>query len=70
MQNSHDAFITQSRARGEKIGGVRLTEAIVRDIRTMYVPGEITLQNIADIYGVDIKTISRVVRRTTWRHVL
>jgi hypothetical protein len=47
----------------------RLTEGDVRLIRSMYVPRKVTLQNLADQFGVDRKTIHRVVTGELWAHV-
>lgn len=45
------------------------TEAEVRDIRRRYAETEITMAELADEYDVSLPTISRVIRRLTYRYV-
>lgn len=47
----------------------KLTEAAVRDIQATK-NREVTLEFLAEKYGVSIATISRVRRREAWRHTL
>jgi hypothetical protein len=56
-------------ARGERIGGARLTEASVKNIRHRGSSGGMTAQAIATFYGVSRKAISNVINRRSWRHV-
>jgi hypothetical protein len=55
-------------ARGERVGGSKLTESIVRAIRSERAAGR-TLPELATKYGVAFQTISKVANRTSWRHV-
>lgn len=52
-------------ARGERIGGVRLTEQAVREIRARAAAGE-SRRRLAVAFGVHPRTITFVVRRRTW----
>jgi hypothetical protein len=52
-------------ARGERVGGVRLTEQSVREIRARAATGE-SMRRLAAAFGVDPRTITFVVRRRTW----
>jgi hypothetical protein len=54
-------------ARGERVGGAKLTESAVREIRALY-PGK-TQREIATMYGVNQTIVGDVVNRKTWRHV-
>jgi hypothetical protein len=55
-------------ARGERVAGARLTEAIVRDARRLHSEG-LTHQAIADRLGFSRETLSQAIRGATWRHV-
>lgn len=56
-------------ARGEKVGGSKLTEQIVRQIRKEYVPGKVTYDDLAEKYGVHKKNIMRAIKGKQWAHV-
>ena len=70
-QNSRDAVDRGRMARGETVGGARLTEADVRAIRAAYVPHsrDANQRALARRYGVDQGTITQLLLRKTWRHV-
>lgn len=55
-------------ARGERAGSAKLTEAIVRDIRSRHESGE-SQNSIARSLGIAHSTVGRVVRRQHWAHV-
>lgn len=55
--------------RGEQVHNARLTADQVRIIRTRYAAGE-EQQQIATDYGVNRATISYIVLRKTWKHVI
>ncbi|WEU68275.1 HNH homing endonuclease [Escherichia phage vB_Ec_Tarrare] len=52
-------------AKGEKHYGARLTEDIVREIRT----SSLTNTELAKVYGIPRRTISDARRGKTWRHI-
>ena len=54
---------------GEKHPRHKLTEEIVLMIRQRYAMGDITQQRLADEYGVDDSTVSRIVNCHRWKHV-
>lgn len=54
--------------RGEKQGQSKLTEADVREIRSLRVDGEL-LRTLAERFGVTEALVSAVARRKIWRHV-
>lgn len=55
-------------AKGESVGGAKLTEDQVRQIRQRRTNGE-TGVTLAKEYGVSAAVISKVHLRQTWRHV-
>lgn len=55
--------------KGEQHPHHRLTTTDVRAIRTDYVPGLVTLADLAGRYHVSTQTISVILRGKTWRHV-
>jgi group I intron endonuclease len=54
---------------GEKAHQHKLTEPEVLEIRSTYVPWEISRQKLADKYGVSRSSIQNIIERTTWRHL-
>ena len=55
-------------ARGSQHGSAILTEKNVLQIRRMHTWG-ITLQVIADKYGMSTSYISRIINRKVWTHI-
>jgi hypothetical protein len=49
--------------------GARLTEAMVRDLRTRYAAGGVTHRQLAREFGVAQGTISRAITGRLWSHV-
>lgn len=68
LENAADAERHGTRARGERQGSSRLTEAAVRTIRRRVAAGE-THHAVAVDFGVTGGAILKVARRLTWRHV-
>ena len=56
-------------ARGERVGGSKLTTDQVRDIRALYAAGGTTQQELGDRFGVKRETIGYVIRGDNWLHV-
>ena len=54
---------------GEKNTSAKLTESSVFDIRRAIVSGR-TIAHVAKDYGVTYRTVSNVVKRKTWSHVI
>ena len=67
--NRHDSIRLGTIARGGRVRGARLTDALVREIRQRYADAEATQEALAAEYGVSEMTISRAVRGQTWGHV-
>jgi HNH endonuclease len=53
----------ETRARGERHGSAKLSDAQVAEIRRRYVPRVVTLQQLAAEYGVNHSVIWHVVKR-------
>lgn len=69
--NSNDRWAKGRRgnmAAGEKVGGHKLTEFQVKEIRSLYAPG-MGSYRLAKRFGVEKSTILRILRRETWGHV-
>lgn len=54
---------------GEDHPGAKLDEAEVLAIREEYIPGEVTMAEIAQRRGVSIGCVRHIIRRITWRHL-
>jgi hypothetical protein len=54
--------------RGEQQGRAKLTDDVVRDIRSSFASGE-TRQELARRFGVSWPVVDGVVKRTLWKHV-
>lgn len=63
------AFPNRNTARGERSGRAVLTEQDVRDIRDLRAEG-MTYVGLATWYNVSEGTISAILARRTWRHVV
>lgn len=55
--------------RGETNPQAKLTADQVMEIRSNYASGEFTQKTLAELYGVDHRTISKIVRNKRWQHV-
>ena len=54
---------------GEKNYNSKLTEPEVTRIRSEYKSGGVTLQELADKYGVNYPAIHKIIKRKTWKYV-
>ena len=59
----------QSKKRGNVHHNAKLNDDIVRDIRQKYQPQLYSYGKLAEEYGVDKKTIIRIIQRKTWTHI-
>jgi hypothetical protein len=55
--------------RGERHPGAKLTEDDVRTIRRMYAVGDMTIQQVADHFGMSKGGTSNIIARRLWKHV-
>lgn len=69
--NTHDMVAKDRvcRTSGEARWSAKVTEEIVRDMRRRYIPRVVTLQQLADEYGVSFQLVSLIVNRKIWTHV-
>lgn len=68
QKNNLDRDLKNRQVRGENNGTAKLNDQAIRDIRAMWKAG--TSQTaIAQIYGVNQATISRIVHKKRWLHV-
>lgn len=67
-QNTLDKLRHDTIARGENVGGARLTPEIVRAIRQRVSAGELQYR-LAEEFGVSKQTVNLLVNGKTWRHV-
>jgi hypothetical protein len=67
--NMADRYAKQREARGVRVGGAKLTDDAVREIRARYAAGGVIYADLAMRYGVSLHEIARVVLRQVWRHV-
>lgn len=56
-------------ARGSRNGNARLTEQIVREMRTLYATGEHSFPALGRRFGVAHSVVVDAVHRKTWRHL-
>jgi len=55
--------------KGSRHGKAKLTEATVAEMRERFASGSITMTALADLYGVSLSRVSRIVNRLGWQHV-
>jgi hypothetical protein len=67
QDNANDMTSRNRQAKGERVGGARLTEADVLIIRAEQ--DQYTCQQMADRFGVTLSTVYSIVMGRTWRHV-
>ena len=54
---------------GSKNPRSKLTEEQVKEMRSMYTPGQITMAQIAEKYGVTRHAVGNIVKRRLWKQV-
>ena len=55
--------------RGESYYNSKLTRKIVLEMRKLYTSGEYNQKQIGDLFNVDRRMVSGVIRRKTWKHI-
>ena len=69
-ENVQDSIRHGTKARGERNGSARLTEADVVEMRRRWAAGEsASLKCLAAEYGIDEHTVFDCVHSNTWKHV-
>lgn len=66
--NIHDAVTRDRNAYGSRHGIAKLTEELVREIRSLHEAG-VSQREIGNRFGVTQANVNLVVTRKTWRHV-
>lgn len=59
----------ESRARGERVGGAKLTAEQVAKIRALYKAGEYTHTQLGERFGVSREAIGLITRGKNWHHI-
>jgi hypothetical protein len=67
--NMADKVAKRRQPMGDKHGRAKLTEEMVLDIRTSVASG-VTQRQMGDKYNVSNQTVSEIVNRKKWRHVI
>lgn len=69
--NNHGLYLhPERRARGERVGGAKLTAALVNEIRDVHAASGKTIKILAAKFGVSKSTIHRTIKRKNWQHIL
>ncbi|MFD5570484.1 hypothetical protein [Streptomyces cadmiisoli] len=68
-ENAADMVAAERQARGERNAAHVLTEEAVREARSLYATGTTSHAALAGRYGVAKTTLSRALRRESWKHV-
>lgn len=66
--NMIDAVLKKRIATGEKNGRSKLTENKVDAIRKMYAAGNITMDVLSRLFGVNRQSIGHVINNKTWKN--
>lgn len=69
--NNHDMMQRRRnrQPRGEDQGSAKLTTEQVREIRRRYALGGISQQALGNEYGINQRTVSKIVRQSAWKHI-
>jgi len=68
-QNQQDRITHKTDLRGKDHPMVKITEDVVREIRSRYAVGGIMQKELAKIYGITQSNVSVIVLRRTWKHL-
>ncbi|MGE0342584.1 MAG: HNH endonuclease [Porticoccaceae bacterium] len=68
-QNERDKRTHGTAPRGERNPFARCTAEVVIEVRKRYRKGGATCASLAAEFGVSASTISKIVRKQTWRHI-
>lgn len=67
--NSEDMVRKGRKENGEMVGGSKLTNPQVLKIRNTYARGGVTMDQLAEEFGVSSASIHGIITRKTWKHV-
>lgn len=68
--NAQDSIRNETFVRGITHWMAKLTENNVREMRRLYATGALSYRKLARQFGVSYQTISDIVRRKRWKHIL
>jgi len=68
-ENMADKFRHRTMPRGEQLNRGVLTDRMVREIRSRYAAGGISLAALGEEYGISASHVCQVVHRKLWKHV-
>lgn len=68
-RGKHWPTTPERRARGDRHGRAKVTEADVRAIRLAYANGEASQSQIGARYGITQAVVGRIINRKSWAHV-
>jgi len=69
QENTMDRTIKNRSAKGEKSGTAKLTDNLVREIRSKFIPRKYSIRMLAKEYGVCYATIRELLILKNWKHV-
>ncbi len=69
QENTADAVSKGRNVKGSQNGSAKLTEQAVLAIRERYSKGRVSIQALADEYGINRSTMSLALARHKWKHV-
>lgn len=67
QENAADHVLHGTTNRGEQSGTARLTWKQVSAIRSRYIDGNVTQQQLANEHGVHVMTINDIIHHRTWQ---
>ena len=69
VQHAHRTGLISNYARGVRSASAKLTEADVLEIRERYDAGNERQQDIAEDYGIQRESVSKIGLRKRWKHI-
>jgi hypothetical protein len=68
-QNEADKLRDGTSIVGKRNGRAMLTDPDVLEILRLYATGDYLYRELADMYGVSVSAIAKIIRRETWTHL-
>ncbi len=65
-----DAKLHPEKVQGERNGNAKITDNLVREIRSLYASGAYSQTELAIQFGIKQTTISGIVLKKTWKHIV
>lgn len=68
--SKHYSFLHPEKVkRGVRVGGHKMDDDKVREIRRKYAAGGITQYQLSDQFGITVSNINHIIHKVTWAHV-